>query len=171
MSFASSGEGTSIHLLGLLFAQKTGVKIPHVAYKGSSAANVDVAVGHVSFMFDPLASARPLIDARRLKALAIASPQRSAAAPELPTFSEIGMKGVELMSWQAVFAPAGTPREIIARLNAEINRALGTPELRQKLEQFGMEIKPGSPQQLRDLVLQEIPKWGQLVKQAGIQSS
>lgn len=171
VSFASSGEGTSIHLLGLLFAEKTGVKVPHVAYKGSSAANVDVAAGHVTFMFDPLVSARPLIEAKRLKALAIASPVRSAAAPELPTFSEIGMKGVDLMSWQAIFVPKGTPREIVVRLNTEINRALDTPHLRKRLEQFGMEIKAGSPEELRDLIRSEIPKWGQLVKRAGVQGS
>ncbi|MBS0452450.1 MAG: tripartite tricarboxylate transporter substrate binding protein [Proteobacteria bacterium] len=171
VSFASSGEGTSIHLLGLLFAEKIGVKIPHVAYKGSSAANVDVAAGHVTFMFDPLVSAKPLIEGKRLKALALASPVRSSAAPDLPTFAQAGMNGMDLMSWQAMFVPAGTPREVVLRLNTEVNRALGTPQLRQRLEQFGMEIKVGPPEALRDLMRNEIPRWGQLVKQAGIQAT
>lgn len=131
--FASSGAGTSTHLAGELFGDLIGVKLTHVPYKGTPPALTDVAARQVSFMFDQMTAALPLAKAGRVKLLAVTTGQRISLAPELPTMIESGVAGFEMSSWQAVYAPKGTPKAIVQRLNAEIVKTLRQPDVQAKL--------------------------------------
>jgi tripartite-type tricarboxylate transporter receptor subunit TctC len=167
-SFASSGAGTSTHLAGELLGDLIKVPLTHVAYKGTPPAMQDVAAGLVPFMFDQMTAALPLVRAGKLKLLAVTTGKRSTLAPELPTMIESGVPGFEMSSWQAVYAPKGTPAPVVQRLNEEIVKALGQPDVKDKLgAQLGMEIVGSSPQELADLMRQEIPRWAELVRKSG----
>lgn len=167
-NFASSGAGTSTHLAGEMFADAIGVKLTHVPYKGTPPAMTDVAAGLVPFMFDQVTAALPLVQSGKLKLLAVTTGKRIALQPQLPTMIEAGLPGFEMSSWQAVYAPRGTPRPIVQRLNAEIVKALRLPDVKEKLEgQLAMEIVASSPEALRDFMAQEIPRWAELVKKSG----
>lgn len=167
-TFASSGAGTSTHLAGELFADLIGVPLTHVPYKGTPPAFADVAGGQVSFMFDQLTAGLPLVKGGKLKLLAVTSAKRTALAPDTPTMAEAGVPKFEMVSWQAVYAPKGTPKPIVDRLNAEIVKILKTPEVRDKMaSQMGIEIVASSPAQLTSLMQTEIPRWAELVKKSG----
>lgn len=167
-SYASSGAGTSTHLTGALLAETLGVPMTHVPYKGSPQALQDVVAGNVPFLFDQLTAGLPLAKGGKLKVLAVTSQQRNVLAPEVPTMAEAGMPGFNLVSWQAVYAPKGTPRDVVQRLAAEIHKALQLPEVKGKLEQqFGMEVVAGGPEQLAALMRSDIPRLGALVKKTG----
>lgn len=167
-TFASSGAGTSTHLAGELFADLIGVPLQHIPYKGTPPAMVDVSSGQVSFMFDQMTAAVPLLQAGKLKLLAVTTPKRIALAPNTPTMIEAGVPGFEMASWQAVFAPKGTPKAIVERLHAEIAKALQQPDVQAKLhDQLGMDLVGGSPQELATLMAREIPRWAALVKKSG----
>lgn len=167
-TFASSGAGTSTHLAGEMFADMIGVKLTHVPYKGTPPAMTDVASGLVPFMFDQVTAALPLVKSGRLKLLAVTTGKRIALVPELPTMIESGVPGFEMSSWQAVYAPRGTPRPIVQRLNAEIVKALKQPDVQAKLSgQLAMEIVGSTPEELRDHMAREIPRWAELVKKSG----
>ncbi len=167
-SFASSGAGTSTHLAGELFADLIGVPLQHIPYKGTPPAMVDVSSGQVTFMFDQMTAAVPLLQAGKLKLLAVTTPKRIALAPNTPTMVEAGVPGFEMASWQAVYAPKGTPKAIVERLHAEIARALQQPDVQAKLHgQLGMDLVGGSPQELAALMAREIPRWAALVKKSG----
>lgn len=166
--FASSGAGTSTHLAGELFGDLIGVKLTHVPYKGTPPALTDVAAGQVSFMFDQMTAALPLAKANRVKLLAVTTPKRITLAPELPTMIESGVPGFEMSSWQAVYAPKGTPKAVIQRLNAEIVKALKLPDVIDKLHtQLGMDIVASTPEELAAHMAKEIPRWADLVKKSG----
>ncbi len=167
-TFASSGAGTSTHLAGELFADLVGVPLTHVPYKGTPPAVVDVSAGQVSFMFDQMTAALPLLSAGKLRLLAVTTPRRIALAPNAPTMIEAGVPGFEMSSWQAIYAPKGTPRLVVQKLHAEIARALKQPDVQAKLQgQLGMEIVAGSPEELAALMRSEIPRWAALVKKSG----
>ena len=167
-SYASSGAGTSTHLTGAMMSDLTGVPMSHIPYKGSPQALQDVMAGNVPFLFDQLTAGLSLMKGGKLKFLGITSKKRSPLAPEVPTMAEAGLPALDLVSWQAVYAPKGTPKEAIDRLNAEIVKALQTPELKQKLEtQFGMEVVGSTPQELAALMQKDIPRLGALVKKTG----
>lgn len=167
-TFASSGAGTSTHLAGELFADLIGVPLQHIPYKGTPPAMVDVSSGQVTFMFDQMTAAVPLLQAGKLKLLAVTTPKRIALAPNTPTMVEAGVPGFEMASWQAVYAPKGTPKAIVERLHAEIARALQQPDVQAKLHgQLGMDLVGGSPQELAALMAREIPRWAALVKKSG----
>ncbi|MFP5477322.1 MAG: Bug family tripartite tricarboxylate transporter substrate binding protein, partial [Gammaproteobacteria bacterium] len=167
-NFASSGAGTSTHLAGEMFADAIGVKLTHVPYKGTPPAMTDVAAGLVPFMFDQVTAALPLVQSGKLKLLAVTTGKRIALQPQLPTMIEAGLPGFEMSSWQAVYAPRGTPKPVVQRLNAEIVKALRQPDVKDKLEgQLAMEIVGSSPEELRDFMAQEIPRWAELVKKSG----
>jgi tripartite-type tricarboxylate transporter receptor subunit TctC len=167
-SFASSGAGTSTHLTGEMLADLIGVKMTHVPYKGSPQALQDVVAGNVPFLFDQLTAGLPLAKAGKLKLLAVTSPKRSALPPEVPTLAEAGIAGLDLVSWQAVYAPKGTPKDVVQMLNDEVVKALKQPEARAKLEgQLGMEVVGSTPQELTDLMKRDIPRLGALVKKTG----
>jgi tripartite-type tricarboxylate transporter receptor subunit TctC len=167
-TFASSGAGTSTHLAGEMFADLIGVPLTHIAYKGTPPAMVDVSAGQVTFMFDQMTAALPLLQSGKLKLLAVTTGKRFFLAPDTPTMIEAGVPGFEMSSWQAVYAPKGTPKAIVQRLNAEIVKALKQPDVREKLgKQLGMELVGSTPEELAALMQREIPRWAALVKKSG----
>ncbi|KWR91455.1 Bug family tripartite tricarboxylate transporter substrate binding protein [Cupriavidus sp. IDO] len=168
LGFASSGAGTSTHLAGELFADLIHVPMTHVPYKGSPQAVQDVAAGLVPFLFDQLTAGDAMIKAGKLRPLAVTSPKRSALLPNVPTMAEAGVSGFEMVSWQALYAPRGTPKDVVQRLNAEVVRALRQPAVQQRLtQQLGMEVVGSSPAELSALMDKEIPRWAALVKKSG----
>ena len=168
LNYASSGNGTTPHLSGELFNSMAGVKIVHIPYKGAGASVADLLGGHVDLAFVSLSSVVPQLKANRLRALAITSAKRSALMPELPTFAEAGLNGFEVTGWYGLLAPAGTPREIVNRLNAEVTRALATDEMIQALGTFGLEhVAPNSPEEFTAFLQSEISKWAKVVKASG----
>jgi tripartite-type tricarboxylate transporter receptor subunit TctC len=166
-SFASSGNGTSQHLSGELFKSMAGVDMQHIPYKGSPPALQDVVAGQVAMTFDNITTAWPLAKAGKLRALAVTTAKRSSIAPDVPTLAESGLPGFEVGSWQGVFAPAGTPPGIVKRLNAEIVKALGMPDVREKLGALGAEIVADSPEEFAAFVKAEVVKWSDVVKKSG----
>jgi tripartite-type tricarboxylate transporter receptor subunit TctC len=167
-TFASSGSGTSTHLAGELFADLIGVKLTHVPYKGTPQAFQDVVGGQVAFMFDQLTAGLPLVKGGKLKLLAVTSAKRSELSPETPTMAEAGVKNFEMVSWQAVYAPKGTPKAVIDRLNTEIVKILKSKEVSSSLQSAnGMEIVASTPADLSKLMASEIPRWGELVRKSG----
>lgn len=167
-TFASSGNGTSTHLAGEMFADLIGVPLTHVPYKGTPPAMVDVSAGQVTFMFDQMTAAVPLLQAGKLKLLAVTTAKRIALSPDTPTMIESGVPGFEMSSWQAIYAPKGTPQPIVQRLAQEIQAALKQPDVQEKLgTKMGMELVAGGPQELAALMAKEIPRWAALVKKSG----
>jgi tripartite-type tricarboxylate transporter receptor subunit TctC len=167
-SFASSGAGTSTHLAGEMFGDLIGVPLTHIPYKGTPPAMIDVSSGQVPFMFDQMTAAVTLAQAGKLKLLAVTTGKRMALAPQLPTMIESGVPGFEMSSWQAVYAPKGTPRPIVQKLNAEIRKILAMADVRDKLgNQLGMEIVGSTPEELAAHMGREIPRWAALVKKSG----
>jgi tripartite-type tricarboxylate transporter receptor subunit TctC len=167
LNFASSGNGTSIHLSAELFKTMTGVQMAHVPYKGSAPALVDLAGGQVQLMFDNLPSSLALIKGGKLKALAVTSAQRSAALPDVPTVAESGLAGFEASSWFGLLAPAGTPKDIIAKLNGEVAKWLATPEAKEKLAAQGAIPAGRSPDDFMRHIAAETVKWQKVVKESG----
>ena len=167
INFASSGNGTSIHLSGELFKLLAGVQIAHVPYKGSAPALTDLIGGQVQIMFDNLPSALPHIKGGKLRALAVTSSKRAPALPDLPTIAESGVAGFEASSWFGILAPAATPRDIVQRINAEANKALHAPDMREKLLAQGAEAVGNSPEFFADYIRTETVKWAKVVKDSG----
>ena len=167
LNFASSGSGTTLHMSGELFKLMTGTDIVHVPYKGSAPAITDLMAGNVSVMWDNLPASMPYIKAGRLRAIAITTAQRYPAFPELPTVAESGVPGYEASAWFGVVAPTATPREVIARLNSEINRAVNLPDMKERFAQQGATPASGTPEDFATWIRAEIAKWGKVVKASG----
>jgi tripartite-type tricarboxylate transporter receptor subunit TctC len=168
LNFASAGNGSLIHLTGELFKVATGIEMVHVPYKGIGAAYPDLIAGQVQLTFASIISALPQIKAQRLRPLAVTGPQRAQAAPELPTVAESGVPGFAVTQWYGILAPAGTPRAIIERLNAEIVKVLRQAEVTSRLAGDGAEPVGSSPQQFAAHIKAERDKWARVIKQAGI---
>jgi len=168
ISFASAGNGTSQHLSGELFKSLAGIQMEHVPYKGSGPAIQDVMAGHVPMMFDTTVVAAPHIQSGKVRALAVTSTKRVKSLPNVPTMTEAGVKGYDLISWQGIFAPAGTPKEIVQRLNAEIVKILKLPDVRERLEALGLEPVGSTPDEFAAFQKAEIAKWAKVVKDAKI---
>lgn len=168
LNYASVGNGTAVHLTTELFKQLAGIDMVHVPYRGSAPALTDLVAGRVSVMFVNVLSAMSFVNSGQLRALAIGMPQRSQAFPDLPTFAELAMPNFEAGVWFGVLAPAGTPRPIIQKLNADIGRALQTPDIKEKLAQQGAEIAVSSPEQFAAKIQSETEKWAEVIKKAGI---
>jgi len=166
LNFASSGSGTSIHLSGELFKAMTGVQMTHVPYKGSAPALTDLIGGQVQLMFDNLPSSLAFIKAGKLRALAVTSASRAPALPDVPTVADT-VPGFEASSWFGVLAPAGTPPEIIARINGEVTKWLATPEAKEKLTAQGANVAGGTPQDFAKHIQAETAKWAKVVKESG----
>ncbi len=167
-SMASSGNGTSIHLAGELFKSQTGTFMTHIPYRGSGPALLDLVGGQVDVMFDNLPSAMPQIKGGKLRAFAVTSAQRSAAMPDLPTVEEAGkLKGFEASSWFGLLAPAGTPPDIVSRIQQEVAKALATPAIKEKMLAQGAIPSGNTPQEFAKLIDAEIIKWAQVVKVSG----
>jgi tripartite-type tricarboxylate transporter receptor subunit TctC len=167
ISFASSGSGGAPHLVGELFKTVTGAPIQHVPYKGSAPGAADVAGGQVQLMFDALTPQQPHIKSGRTRVLAAISPARLAAFPDTPTMAELGYPRVAASIWYGLMAPAGTPKEIIARLNAESNRILATHDVKERMAATGIDAAGGTPEAFGKFIRDEIANWGPVVKAAG----
>lgn len=168
LSFASSGAGSSTHMSAELFKTMAGIDMLHVPYKGSGPALLDLIAARVSLMFENMPGAVPHIRAGKVRALAQTGLRRTGALPEVPTVAEAGVAGYESLSWSGIALPAGAPRDVVARLNREINTILAQPDMRQKLAEQGAEAVGGSPEAFADHVRRERDKWGGVVRSAGI---
>ena len=166
INFASASTGGMPHLAGELFNSMTGTKLVHIPYKGAAPATTDLLSGQVTLMFNNMLSAMPQVKAGRLRAVAVTSSKRSAAAPELPTIAET-VPGYEASGWYGAFAPAATSKELIGRLNAEINRIMKMPDVTQRLARDGVEAVGTTPEQFGAYLKQEVAKWGKVVKASG----
>ena len=166
-NYASSGGGAAAHLAGELFKAMAGVDIVHVPYKGAQPALTDVIAGQVQMMFATSASVIPYIKAGRLRALAVTTARRSTSVPDLPTVAEAGVPGFEATTWHGVVVPAATHPGVIEILNRRINSALEEKDLRDRLTSLGAEIATGTPEDFRDYISREIPKWAKVVKDSG----
>jgi len=167
LNFGSSGNGQSTHLSAELFSAMAGIKMSHVPYKGSAPALTDVMAGQTDLMFDTMLSAMPHVKAGKLKALAITSSQRSPVAPHLPTVAESGLPGYEAIAWNGLLAPAGTPKEVVARLNAELKKVLENPDVRQRFEAQGFAASWNSPATFGSFLQAEVDKWAKVVQVSG----
>lgn len=168
LSFSSSGNGGGTHLAGELFNMHAGTKLLHIPYKGSAPAMTDVLGGQVSMMFSDAPTAIPHIKTGKVRVLGVASPKRSTLLPDVPTIAEQGVPGYEAYSWAALFAPAGTPKDVIAKINADFNKVMRDPDVKQRLYIAGAEADPGTPEQLAQLLQSEMDKWAKVVKAANI---
>lgn len=167
-SYASSGVGSTQHLAGEMFQILTGTKLVHIPYKGSGQAIADLLSGQVAMNFDTMPPVLPHIQAGKLKAFAISTPQRLPQLPDVPTFSEVGITGFDVTNWYGVFVPAKTPREIVNRLSAEINKAMQDPATKAKLVEIGTQLGGGSPQDFEAFLKVELTKYARLIKDARI---
>jgi tripartite-type tricarboxylate transporter receptor subunit TctC len=168
LNMASSGNGTSIHLAGELFKSMTGTFMVHFPYRGSAPALQDMVAGNMDVMFDNLPSSMPLIKSGRLKALAVTTPERSGALPDVPTVEEsASLKGFDASSWFGLLAPAGTPPEIVNRVQQETAKALATPAMKEKLQAQGAIPSGNSPADFAKMIESEHRKWAQVVKASG----
>src|SRR3954452_19270685 len=163
LSFASSGNGGAPHLAGELMQMVTGIKMLHVPYRGSGPAVIDVGAGRVDMMFDGIPSLLPLIQAGKLRALAAASTSRNPVVPDVPTFEEVGIKGMEISLWYGLLGPAGLPQPIVQRLNTELVKILKTPEIAESFAKQGAVPMGGSPQDFAAFMRAESDRWGEVV--------
>jgi tripartite-type tricarboxylate transporter receptor subunit TctC len=166
-SFGSAGNGTSQHISGELFKIMTGTQMQHIPYKGSGPMIPDLLAGTIQLSFENITTAYPQVKSGKLKALAVTSSKRSFVAPEVPTMAEAGLSGYDLSSWQAMYAPAGTPREIVARLHAETARILRAPDNQKKLSDLGLDAGGMAPEELLALMRSDIPRLGRVVRESG----
>lgn len=167
LAYASSGAGSSIHMSGEMFNHMLGLDITHIPYKGSGPAVTDLIGGQVQMMFDNIPSSISHIRSGKLRALATTGAKRSASLPELPTMVEAGVPGYESGAWFGLAVPAGTPKEIIERLNAEGQKATRSPEFIKRMSDLGYEIVGGTPAQMAEMIQDEIKRWGPIVKASG----
>ena len=167
LNFPSAGNGSSSHLGGELFKSMAQVNVVHVPYKGSNQAIIDLIAGRLSFFVNPMPEMIPFVQSGKLRALAVTSAKRSHVMPELPTVAEAALPGYEIVTWNGIMAPAGTPREIVTRLNSEVVRLLRTTDLKGNLEGQGLFIIGASPEEFAKHLRAETDKWAKVVKAAG----
>ncbi|MDB5803858.1 MAG: Tripartite tricarboxylate transporter family receptor [Betaproteobacteria bacterium] len=167
LSFGSPGVGTSIHVSGELMKSMTGIEMTHVPYKGRQFAIPDLLGGQIQLMFDNMPSALPLAKEGKLRALGQTGAKRSPSAPDIPTVAEQGLPGFEATSWFALFAPAGTPKDIIAKINADSVRLFKQPDVAEKLKILGLDPVLSTPEELAKYQQEEIAKWAKVVKASG----
>jgi tripartite-type tricarboxylate transporter receptor subunit TctC len=168
LAFSSSGAGTSSHLAGEMFKSAARINMLHVPYKGGGPAVAAAAGGEVQLTFNVITGPLPMVRANKLRAIAVTSPARAPAAPEIPTVAESGLPGFEMIAWYNTFAPARTPAAITSRLNAEINRILQLPDVREKLSGQGVTAMTGSPSDLAKYLDFEVERWAKVIKEAGL---
>jgi tripartite-type tricarboxylate transporter receptor subunit TctC len=166
MSYASPSSGSANHLCGELLKTETGIDVVHVPYKGGAPAEVDLMAGRVQFMFHTIAAALPKVRGGQLRAIAVTSPKRSPILPDVPTVAET-LPGFAAITWYGVIGPAGLPADVVARLNAAINKSLESTALKERLLSFGMEPMPNTPEAFVAFYKAETSKWGKIVKSSG----
>ncbi len=167
LNFAVSGVGGANHLAGIDFAARTGVKWTYIPYKGGSQAIADLMAGHAQVMFNGMLATYPAVKEGKLKAIAISSAKRFAAAPDLPTVAESGVPGFETGSWQGIVAPGGTPPEVVKKLHDTVTAILATPEMKEKLIASGAEVRAWSSEQFGAFIRDEKARWAKVVKDSG----
>ena len=167
LNFGSAGSGTSQHISGEMFKTLTGVQMQHVPYKGSGQMIPDLLAGYVQLSFENIATAHPHAKSGKLRALAVTSAKRSFVAPEVPTMQEAGVPNYDISSWQAMFAPGTTPKDLVARLNADVNKILRSAETQKTFQQLGLETGGGSPEDLAAVIRNDIPRLGKIVRASG----
>ena len=168
LNFASGSTGSTGHLAGELFNALAGVQMVHIPYKGGAPAMADLLAGQVQLMFDNLANALPQVKAGKLRALAVTTAQRSAFAPDLPTLAEAGVPGFDLTTWFGIFLPGNAPRDIVLRLNTEINKALNAPDMKDRLEKMGAEPPANNtPERFAAFIKVEFDKYARVIKASG----
>ena len=166
--YASSGPGSSLHMAAELFMSMTKTKMQHVPYKGSSAAHPDLLAGRTAMIFDTVTAIRGHVKSGAVRGIAVTTAKRSSAMPELPTIAET-LPGYDASTWGGILAPAGTPKDVVAKLNSSINAALKMEDVRSRLMGAGIEIQGGTPEAFAEVIRIEVDKWGRIVKEAGIQ--
>jgi tripartite-type tricarboxylate transporter receptor subunit TctC len=169
LNFASAGVGTTPHLAGELFKLRAGVDATHIPYKGIGASFTDIMSGKVQFAFSSIAGAQPFTSDNRVRAIATTGPKRTPAYPDLPTVSEAGLPGFEVDLWLGIFAPAATPPNVVARLNAELKKALANPETKAALAKVGVEPRGTSPEEGVQFIRNEFETWRKVIQDAKIQ--
>ncbi len=167
LNYASAGNGTPHHIAAEMFKQMTGTEMVHVPYKGTGPAVTDIVGGQVSFMSVEILAAMPMITAGKLRALGVATPRRNPSAPDVPTVAEAGLPGFEVTSWYGVVAPAGTPREITAKLATEIAKAVASPDFKERLAGLGATAVGNTPDEFGAFMRREGEKWEKAVKASG----
>lgn len=170
LTYASAGNGTSIHLAGEVFAALAKVDMQHIPYKGSGPAVTDLIGGQVNYMFDSITSASPHIKSGKLRALGVTTNKRSSALPGVPTIAEAGLPGYDVSPWFAVFMPAATPKPIVAKMNAVLLEAMKQPDIKAKFESIGAEPVGSTPDELAKHLSREIAGWGKLITERRITS-
>jgi len=168
LNFGSAGSGTSNHLAGELFNVMAGVRIVHIPYKGNAPALTDLVGGHVDLLFNGVTSALPLIEAGKLRPLAVTSLTRSGALPDIPTLDELGLRGFQAVAWNGLSAPARTPKDVIRRINADVLKVIRSPELVEHWKAEGSDPVGDSPEQFAAFLRQETAKWNKVIKFAHI---
>jgi tripartite-type tricarboxylate transporter receptor subunit TctC len=166
-SFGSAGNGTSQHMSGELFKTMTGVQMQHIPYKGSGPMIPDLLAGQIQLSFENITTAYPPAKAGKLKALAVTSSKRSFVAPDVPTLAESGLAGYDISSWQAMYAPAGLPKDILGRVHAEVVKTLRAPDNAKKLQDLGLDPGGMTPDELAAYMRAEIPRLGKIVRDSG----
>lgn len=169
LSFASSGIGSSIHLSGEMFKTATGLPMTHVPYRGSAPALTDLIGRQVDLMFDNLPPSLPFIKSGKLKALAVTSAKRNPLLPDVPTMIESGYPNFEIGSWNGIMVPAGTPPEVIRKIDAAMRKVVGTPDFKQRIEQLGGEARADGPEVFDPFIRAEYRKWADVIKAAGVE--
>jgi tripartite-type tricarboxylate transporter receptor subunit TctC len=170
LNYATSGIGTISHLTTELFASMAGVKLNHVPYKGTQQSIPDIISGQVAILFDNVMTSQPNIKAGKVKGLAISSPARSPLAPELPTIAEAGLPGFQSLTWFGLLGPAGTPRAVVERVNAEMNKALALPDIQARFAQMGFEPAGGTANDFAQAIQRDSQKWSKVIKDAGVKA-
>jgi tripartite-type tricarboxylate transporter receptor subunit TctC len=168
IDYGSGGPGSPQHLAMAMFASAAGISLTHVPYKGATQAATDVAAGQIPVGFQGLGTVAALVRGGQLRLIGVTTEKRMAQFPDVPTVSESGLPGFFFNSWFAIMAPAGTPKDIIARLNAEVHKAVGDPEVRRKLEDLGFAVRGSSPEELDTLTRQQLDKYARVIKEMGI---
>ncbi|MGH8617205.1 MAG: Bug family tripartite tricarboxylate transporter substrate binding protein [Burkholderiales bacterium] len=168
MTYASSGNGSGAHLCSVLLDQMAGIRTVHIPYKGGGPALVDLLAGQVQVLFATPVASTQHIQSGRIRALAVSTAKRTVGLPDLPTVAEAGVPGYDSGVWYGVLAPAGTPREIVMKLNGELNRVLNQPDYRNLLVQNGIDPVGGPPEELGKFIKSELVKWAKVVKDAGV---
>jgi tripartite-type tricarboxylate transporter receptor subunit TctC len=171
LTCASAGSGTSQHMSLELLKLKSGIDITHVPYKGSGPALTDMLGGQVDLLFETPIAAAPYIKSGKLRAIAVSSAKRAPSLPDVPTIAESGVPGYEVVSWQGVFAPAGTPKPIVERLHTEITKILAQPDMKDRLAQLGMDEQPMTTAQFAKFQQDEVAKWAEVVKKGHIRAN
>jgi tripartite-type tricarboxylate transporter receptor subunit TctC len=168
LNYSTSGIGSVAHLTSEMFAAQAGIKLTHVPYKGTQQSIPDLASGQVALLFDNVMTAKPHVDSKRLKGIAISSRQRSSIVPDIPTVSESGLPGFDSWNWFGIFGPANTPQPVVERVNAEMNRILTDPAIKERFYMLGFEITGGTPAEFSAVAQSEAQRWSRVIREANV---